>query len=110
MCLLARRCSVHISQSDKRRRMEGAMNILVGLLLLCAAWSVAASVLIVRELDKRGVQVSLISMRLMLFNYIKQYIEITRREQGRIGPLFYHYVAPINAALVVVILLVLIAA
>ena len=86
------------------------MNILVGLLLLCAAWSVAASVLIVRELDKRGVQVSLISMRLMLFNYIKQYIEITRREQGRIGPLFYHFAAPINAALVMVILLVLIAA
>ena len=86
------------------------MNILVGLLLLCAAWSVAASLLIVRELDKRGVHVSLISMRLMLFNYIKQYIEITRREHGRIGPLFYHFIAPINAALVMVFLLVLTAA
>ena len=87
--------------------MEGAKTLLVGLLLLCAAWSVAASLLIVRELDKRGIQVSLIGMRLMLFDYPKQYIEIKRGEQGRIGPLFYHYAAPLNSALVLFILLLL---
>ena len=83
------------------------MTIFVGLLLLCAAWSVAASLLIVRELDKRGIQVSLIGMRLMLFKYLKQYIEITRGEQGQIGPLFYHYAVPLNSALVLFILLIL---
>jgi hypothetical protein len=58
------------------------MTILMGLLLLCAAWSVAASLLIVRELDKRGIQVRLIWMRLMLFNYLKQYIEMRGRNRG----------------------------
>ena len=32
---------------------------------------------------------------------------ITREETGRVGPLFYHYVVPLNVALVIVIILVI---
>ena len=84
------------------------MAILIGLLLLCAAWAVVASVLIVRDLERRGIPVSFIWMRLMILSYLGQYIKITREETGRIGPLFYHYVAPLNLAVVIAIMMVIV--
>ena len=84
------------------------MAVLIGLLLLCAAWAVTASVLIIRDLDRRGIPVSFIWMRLMIFSYLGQYIKITREESGRIGPLFYHYVAPLNLAAALVVAMIIV--
>ena len=84
------------------------MAILIGLLLICAVWAVAASLLIVRDLDKRGIPVSLLWMRLMIFSYLGQYIKITREETGKIGPLFYHYVAPLNTAVIIAIMMIIV--
>ena len=84
------------------------MAILIGLLLICAVWAVAASLLIVRDLDKRGIPVSLLWMRLMIFSYLGQYIKITRKETGKIGPLFYHYVAPLNTAVIIAIMMIIV--
>jgi hypothetical protein len=79
------------------------MVFLMVLLLLCVIWAVVASVLIARDLHKRGVPVSFIWLRLMILKYLHQYSKITREETGRVGPLFYHYVVPLNVALVLAI-------
>jgi hypothetical protein len=79
------------------------MTILVGLLLVCAIWAVTAAVLIARDLEKRGIPVSFVWLRLMILKYLHQYSKITREENGRVGPLFYHYVVPLNVALVLAV-------
>ena len=85
------------------------MGILVGLLIVCAIWAGTASVLIARDLEKRGIPVSIIWLRLMIFKYLHQYRKITREEMGRVGPLFYHYVIPLNVALVLAIVMAIVA-
>jgi hypothetical protein len=39
----------------------------------------------------------------MILSYLHQYAKVTRQETGRIGPLFYHYVVPLNLALVLAV-------
>jgi hypothetical protein len=75
------------------------MTVFVGLLLLCTVWAVSASVLIARDLEKRGFPVRIIWLRLELFQHLEGYRRITREETGHTGPLFYHYVIPLNVAL-----------
>jgi hypothetical protein len=84
------------------------MAILVGCLLVCALWSVAAAVLMARDLGRRGLPVSFVWMRLMILSYLHQYAKVTRQETGRIGPLFYHYVVPLNVALVLAVAMLVI--
>lgn len=79
--------------------------ILIGLGLVCVVWAGVASILIAADLSKRGVSVSIIWLRLMILKYLHEYSKITREETGRVGPLFYHYVVPLNVALVIVIVL-----
>ena len=85
------------------------MTILVGLLLVCAMWAVTAAVLIARDLEKRGVPVSFVWLRLMILKYLHQYSKVTREEKGRVGPLFYHYVVPLNVALVLAVAMAVVA-
>ena len=85
------------------------MTILVGLLLVCAIWAVTAAVLIARDLEKRGIPVSFVWLRLMILKYLHQYSKITREERGRVGPLFYHYVVPLNVALVLAVAMAVVA-
>jgi hypothetical protein len=44
----------------------------------------------------------------MILKYVYQYVKITRQETGRIGPLFYHYVVPLNVALVLAVAMLVI--
>jgi hypothetical protein len=85
------------------------MAILVGLLLLCAVWAVTAAVLITRDLEKRGIPISFVWLRLMILKYLHQYSKITQEETGRVGPLFYHYVVPLNVALVLAVAIAVVA-
>ena len=80
--------------------------LLVSLILACAVWAVVASVLIARDLERRGVSVDLLWLRVKMLKYLGQYRKVTLEETGRVGPLFYHYVIPLNVALVLVIILV----
>lgn len=41
----------------------------------------------------------------MVLKYLHEYAKLTREETGRVGPLFYHYVVPLNVALIVIIVL-----
>jgi hypothetical protein len=63
--------------------------VLSGVGLLCAVWSVVAALLIARDLDRRGVSANYIWLRLYILKYIGQYAKITQEETGRVGPLFF---------------------
>ena len=81
--------------------------LIIGLILVYGVWAVAASLLIARDLEKRGVHVSYLWLRVMILKYLSQYRRITLEETGRVGSLFYHYVIPLNMALVLTIILVI---
>ena len=81
------------------------MAVYTGLLLVCATWAITASLLMVRELERRGLPVNVVWLRLSLFKHLHQYRRITRQETGRTGPLFYHYVIPLNVALLATVAL-----
>jgi hypothetical protein len=83
------------------------MNVLLGIMVACVVWAVVASILIARDLEKRGIPISIIWLRLMILKYLHQYCKITREETGHVGPLFYHYVIPLNLALILVIILII---
>ena len=85
------------------------MAILAGVSIICGIWAVTASLLIARDLEKRGNQVSYIWLRLMILKYLHQYIKITQDETGYVGPLFYHYIVPLNIALVAAVVMAIIA-
>lgn len=78
---------------------------LIGAALVCAAWGVVGALLIAADLKRRGVDVSVVWLRVMILKYLGQYAKLTHDETGRVGPLFYHYVVPLNAALVLVAIL-----
>jgi hypothetical protein len=77
------------------------------LITMAAAWHITATIMIYEALRKRGLKVSFIFLRLLAPKYASQYKEITRKETGRTGPLFYHWIVSINTALVAAILLIL---
>ena len=85
------------------------MTFLLVLALICVLWAVAASILIARDIDRRGLPVSILWLRLMILKYLHQYATITKEETGRVGPLFYHYVVPLNVALVLVVVVAFLA-
>jgi hypothetical protein len=82
--------------------------IVIGVIgLLAVAWHVVASMMIYDALKKRGVNVNVIFLRMLIIRYASQYKEITLKETGHIGPLFYHWIISINIALTCVIVLIL---
>lgn len=81
------------------------MSILIAIGLICVVWAVVAAILITSNLHKRGIPISIIWLRLMVLKYLHEYAKLTHEETGRVGPLFYHYVVPLNMALVVMIIL-----
>lgn len=83
------------------------MNLLVAVIVGCGVWAVIASILIARDLQKRGEAVSFFWLRLMILQYLAEYGRVTTAETGHVGPLFYHYVVPLNVALVLAVVLAL---
>jgi hypothetical protein len=78
---------------------------LISLALVCAVWGIVSALLIAADLKKRGIQVNYLWLRFLILKYLGQYAQITQKETGRIGPLFYHYVLPLNVALVLCVIL-----
>lgn len=77
-----------------------AVEILLGLGLLCAVVFTVSSILIAAALDKRGVKTNFLLIRFLIPKYAHQYKTITKQETGKVGPLFYWWVLSINLALV----------
>jgi hypothetical protein len=81
------------------------LGFLIAIGLICVLWAVVAAILITVNLHKRGIPISILWLRVMVLKYLHEYAKLTREETGRVGPLFYHYVVPLNVALVVMIIL-----
>lgn len=81
--------------------------LLAALAIACVVWGVTAALLIVADLRRRGEAVNFVWLRLLILKYLGQYARITHEETGRVGPLFYHYVVPLNVALVLCVILAL---
>ena len=72
--------------------------ILIAIALLSVAWGIVSSVVIADALQKRGLKVNWIFLRVMIIKYIGQYRDVTRQETGRAGPWFYSFVVAMNLA------------
>ena len=79
------------------------VNVLLVLAVACACWAAVSAVLLAQAVDRLGVRTPFPFLGLFIFRNLRLYSEMTRRTRGRIGPLFYSYVVPINAALVLVV-------
>ena len=79
------------------------MNTALVLLVACGAcglWYVVTSIRIYEDLRRRNIPVSFLWLRVMIPKYAHQYKVITRRESGKVGPLFTHWIVSINLALI----------
>jgi hypothetical protein len=79
-------------------------NALLILALVFVGLFVIFSMIIVHELSKRGVKIHFILLRLYLIKYIDQYKQITLKETGKAGPLYYPCIVSVGLALVLAIL------
>lgn len=75
-------------------------HLLIATALGCIAWNVVASILICIELGKKGVKVNYVFIKALIPLYVFRYRKFTQQETGAPGPLFYHWIISINAALV----------
>ena len=78
-------------------------NTLLILALVFVGLFVIFSMMIVRDLSKRGVKINFVLLRLYLIKYISQYKQITLQETGKIGPLYYPCIVSVILALVLAI-------
>jgi hypothetical protein len=58
------------------------------------------SMMIVREVSKRGVKINFVLLRMYIIKYIDQYKKMTLKETGKVGPLYYPCVGSYVMALV----------
>ena len=65
---------------------------------------VVFSMMIVHQVSKRGVKFNLFRLRLYIIKYIDQYKQLTRKETGKVGPLYYLCIGSYVMALVFVII------
>jgi len=61
------------------------------------------SMMIVHDLSKRGVKINFVLLRLYLIKYIQQYKQITLKETGKVGPLYYPCIVSVSLTLVLAI-------
>ena len=78
-------------------------NVLLGIGFASLARSIVSALVITDALQKRGVKINWIFLRIMIIKYVGQYRDITRTETGRTGPWFYSYIIAVNVALATVI-------
>ena len=79
------------------------MNLSGFLLILaaiCGACAVTSALLIAAALDRRGVKTPFPFIGVLIFRNLHRYREMTLHESGKVGPLYYSYVVPINLTLI----------
>jgi hypothetical protein len=79
--------------------MPAAIPILV-LAILAVVANVVITIMIMAELNRRGVATSILWVRLYMVKYVHQYRQLTEAETGTPGPLFTLWLVSINSALV----------
>ena len=84
------------------------MVVATALAVCCVVWAVVAGLSAMSFCQRRGIRVNPVFLSIEMLNCLSQYRKLTRAETGHIGPLFYHYVIPINMALVLVVVLLVV--
>jgi len=79
-------------------------NIILIAICVSVVTFIVLAMMMVHEVSKRGVKVNFLLIRLYIFKYMHQYKELTRKETGKVGPLFFPCIASINLALVLAVL------
>ncbi|MCK5586256.1 hypothetical protein KAJ02_09310 [Candidatus Bipolaricaulota bacterium] len=77
--------------------------VLIAIALISALWGVVSTLVIADALQKRGVKVNWILLRMLILKYIGQYRDVTRKETGRAGPWSSSYIIAMNLALVTMV-------
>lgn len=80
--------------------MRAASMVLLVLAVSGGLGATVATLMICNCIQKRGEKINFLLIRILAFRYISRYREMTRRESGSVGTLYYHFVVPINLALV----------
>jgi hypothetical protein len=65
---------------------------------------VISSMLIVDYLNKKGVKINFVLLRLMIIPYADQYRKLTKKENGKTGKAYYVWLGSVNLALLCIIL------
>ena len=75
--------------------MVGLIDIVMIIVMVCLAWAITSMVLIISKVEKGGTRINFFLLKLFIFKYISQYNELTLKEKGKVGALFYHFIVPI---------------
>ena len=75
-------------------------DVLLALALVFVGIFVILSIMIVHEVNKRGVKINFFLLRLYIIKYIHQYKQLTKQETGKVGPLYYPTIISVNLALI----------
>jgi hypothetical protein len=70
------------------------------LAIVSALWGVVDFILITVALEKRGIHVNMLLARVYFFRYLNQYKDVTLKETGKVGSLYYSYTTAMALALV----------
>jgi hypothetical protein len=90
------------------RREAKMANVFAALALVSVAVGVIFSMMVVGEVSRRGVKINYFLLRILLFKYISQYKQLTTKETGRIGPLYYPCVVSYQLALIFAVVFILV--
>ena len=74
-------------------------NFFLILAIVCVLCGVVSSIMITAFLSKRGNKINYLLIRIYIYRYINQYRKITKEENGKVGPLFYSFIASFILAL-----------
>ena len=80
------------------------MFIFLYLIIFFAVIYVVSSMMMVSKLKEWGIKIEYLWLRLKIISYANQYKEITRKEAGKTGILYYLWLIAINCALICLIL------
>jgi len=70
------------------------------LAIVSVGLGIVFSMMIVHEVSKRGVKINFALLRLHVIRYVDQYRQLTRKETGKAGPLYYPCIVSYIMALV----------
>ncbi|HPL14472.1 MAG TPA: hypothetical protein PK207_09730 [Candidatus Aminicenantes bacterium] len=84
-----------------------ARAVFLGLTLIAALANVAALIMIMAALDRRGRKTNMFMARLFTGRYLSAYKETTKKETGKPGPLYSLWIVAIILALVFAVIAVL---
>jgi len=83
-------------------------NVFAVLAFLSVGLAIVFSMMIVSEVSKRGIKIHYVLLRLYIIKYISQYEQLTRKETGKAGPLYYPCVVSYILALVFAIVFLIV--